>query len=132
MPIERSDVKYWKPRLVTDLANNGGRRGTSELACGVFEALIPSWSVDERTAGAVRLRKLHVRNHSALAGRVAQLYMHGYTTDDDVRTLIGGTFRGTQGDLVGDRGRNMGPGRWRQGSPPERRRSRFRCLPPGP
>ena len=101
MGIERTDVKYWASRLETDTANNGGRRGYRETACGVFESHFPSWSVDERAVGTVRYRKYHLRNHSTTAGRLARLYMHGVTGDDDIRTLIAADYRGTQDDLAG-------------------------------
>jgi hypothetical protein len=47
------------------------------------------------------MRKVHVRNHSALAGRVAALYMHGVVADDDIRTLLKATHRDSEGELTG-------------------------------
>lgn len=66
MALSISDIKFRKPKVVSDTVSNGGVAGSAEVLNGVRHSLFPRVTKTERTNGVTRYRKQFWSNENAL------------------------------------------------------------------
>lgn len=101
MTILSSDIKCYRPVLVSDGDDNGGRMGTTEVVDGVRNNLFPNVSQAQRAAGLTRYRKCFVQleNSDELALQNACVHLASTTPCDGRLSCFLGTQTDTQADI---------------------------------
>jgi hypothetical protein len=103
MAIQASELKFYKPAVITDGDTNGGRMSANAATTGVKNNIFPDVSQAERTAGLTRYRKVFFKVESAedLALLNARIFIEKHTPGEDRVNLVIGTQSDTQLDLTG-------------------------------
>jgi len=104
MPIDSTELKFYRAETNADGASNGGRMSSSEIVSATPNNIFPPVTVAERTNGVTRWRKLYAKVADAENGilYLARLVMTQFTkTGDAVYFAVGGQ-RDTEGDLTGN------------------------------
>ena len=105
MPVQQSDIAYYKSVTVNDTNLNGGELSYLQVVNAVSSNVFPTISQARRTAGGTDWRKLFVKNKEAtgLALYNTYLYIENPTPAGDMVFLAAGTLTDKQGDLSSPR-----------------------------
>ncbi|MBF0427066.1 MAG: hypothetical protein HQL66_14730 [Magnetococcales bacterium] len=102
MPIQSSDIVFFKSQLISDTpAANGGRRSDVVSADNVAGNSFPDVPQVERIAGVVRKRKFHIRvkTNPSIEMVRNRLFVDAPSSGDDFTLLQAGTFTDTQDQI---------------------------------
>ncbi|ABK43851.1 hypothetical protein Mmc1_1340 [Magnetococcus marinus MC-1] len=112
MPIQTSELRFYKSTTVSDTTSNGGRISASEIADGVKNNVWPDVPQGERLAGSTKYRKVFfkVANDADIKLIDPRIYVETATPGDDRILIFPGTQTDTQGALTGSE-RLYGSGR---------------------
>nr|CRH06125.1 Conserved protein of unknown function [Candidatus Magnetococcus massalia] len=104
MPIQSSELRFYKAETVNDATSNGGRISSNEIADGVKNNVWPDVPQGERLAGSTKFRKVFfkVANDEDIQLINPRIYVETPTPGDDRVVIFPGTQTDVQGDLVGD------------------------------
>lgn len=103
MPIDSSELKFYKPKVVTDDGTNGGRISANEIITNTLQNTFANAFSAERAAGSEKHRKIgcKVVNGDSLTLSAAFVRLFDQTPADDTVFYHIGTHRDTQADIVG-------------------------------
>ena len=103
MPIDNSELKFYRAAVNADGPSNGGRLSATEIASATPDNIFPGTSVDERTTGITRWRKVFAKVADAEDGTLslAKLAISLYTKTGDSVTMHVGSQRDTENDITG-------------------------------
>ena len=103
MTILSSELKFYKPRTVTDTDANGGRMSFNEIVSNTLQNTFPHAFSSERLAGSTKYRKLflQVANDADETLYQALFRFFAPTAGDDYCCFWAGTPTDTQADIAG-------------------------------
>nr|CRH06017.1 Conserved protein of unknown function [Candidatus Magnetococcus massalia] len=103
MPIQSTELRFYKAETVNDTSSNGGRISSNEVADGVKNNVWPDVPQAERLAGSTKYRKLFLKvaNDEDLTLINPQIFIETPTPGDDRVLIFSGEQRDTQGELTG-------------------------------
>ncbi len=103
MPIQVNEILWRKATETSDASSNGGRMSPTVILSGVKNALFPSASQAERTAGSIKYRKAfaHIANNDSLGLLEGKVFLTRPTPGDDRVTFFPGTQIDTQASITG-------------------------------
>ncbi len=102
MPIQSTELKFYKSAAANDTGTNGSTMSANLVAAGVKNNIFPDISHAERTNGTTRYRKLFAKVASAenLALIAPRLFIEKHTPGDDRVLMFSGTQTDTQADIA--------------------------------
>lgn len=103
MPIQDSELKFYKAASVNDTGTCGGKLSAVEVVSGVKNNTFPDISQAERSAGTSRFRKIFAKVASAenLAFQNSKIFLERSTPGDDRVVMFPGTQTNTKAELTG-------------------------------
>ncbi len=103
MSIQASEIVWRQATEKSDASSNGGRMSSVAIPTGVKNALFPSASQSERTAGSIKYRKAfaHVANDDTLTLLEGKVFLTRPTPGDDRITIFPATQTDTQAAVTG-------------------------------
>ncbi|HAT48856.1 MAG: hypothetical protein HQL07_03860 [Nitrospirae bacterium] len=103
MPVQDSELKFYKAASVNDTSTCGGKLSATEIVSGVKNNTFPDISQAERAAGTTRFRKIFSKIASAenLAFQNSKIFLERSTPGDDRIVMFPGTQTDTKADLTG-------------------------------
>ena len=103
MPVQSTELKFYKAATVGDTSSNGGRMSANEIADGVKNNVWPDVPQGERLAGSTKYRKVFfkVANDDDTKLINPRLFVETPTPGDDRVLIFPGTQTDVQGDLTG-------------------------------
>ena len=103
MPIQSSELLFYKSDVVSDATSNGGRMSATAIPDGVKNNVWPDVPQGERTAGSTKYRKVFIKvaNDADITLVDPRVFIETPTPGDDRVLIFPGTQTDTQGDLTG-------------------------------
>ncbi len=111
MSIIAAELKWYKSKVITNTATNGGTMSINEVVDGVKNNIFPDVSQAERIAGLIRNRKIFAKLVNAANEILINpgFHIRDFTPAQDRVEMFVGTHTDVQGDITGSE-RHYGAG----------------------
>lgn len=102
MAIQTSDLLLMRSALISDSdpTQNGGRMGSTPIACGVVKNVFPHVTSDQLTSGLNLWRKVFALNINAAEGVNPWAWLDGITTTAEWAKMVPGTHDDVQSTMA--------------------------------